>query len=133
MLAVASVRGLAGDLVVAAVVDEEAAASGTKALLASGFRAAGAIVTEPTGLDVAIAHKGFVGFEVETVGRAAHGSRPERGIDAIALMGPVLVELSALAERLRSAPVHRLLGPGSVHSSVIEGDRSSPAIPSGVS
>ena len=90
MVAAASARGLAGDVVVAAVADEEVAGAGTKALLASGLRADAAIVTEPTGLDVAIAHKGFVGFEIETAGRAAHGSRPERGIDAIALMGSVL-------------------------------------------
>ena len=67
-----------------------------------GLRADAAIVPEPTELDVAIAHKGFVGFEIETAGRAAHGSRPERGIDAIARMGPVLVELPALADRLPS-------------------------------
>src|SRR5580765_3011197 len=38
MLAVASARGLAGDVVLAAVADEEAAGSGTKALLASGLQ-----------------------------------------------------------------------------------------------
>ncbi len=67
-------------------------------------------MTEPTELNVAIAHKGFAGFEIENAGRAAHGSRPERGIDAIARIGPVLVELSALADRLRSEGGHPLLG-----------------------
>lgn len=129
MLAAASARGLAGDVVIAAVVDEEAAASGTKALLASGLRADAAIVTEPTELNVAIAHKGFVGFEIETAGRAAHGSRPERGIDAIARIGPVLVELSAFAEQLRSAPGHPLLGPGSLHTSLIEGGQEYSSYP----
>ena len=129
MLAVASAWGLAGDVVLAAVADEEAAGSGTKALLASGLRADAAIVTEPTELDVAIAHKGFAGFEIETAGRAAHGSRPERGIDAIARMGPVLVELSALAERLRSGEGHRLLGPGSLHASLIEGGQEYSSYP----
>lgn len=129
MLALASVRGLAGDLVLAAVVDEEAAGSGTEALIASGFQADAAIVPEPTELNVAIAHKGFVGFEIETTGRAAHGSRPERGIDAIARMGPVLVELLALADRLREGGGHRLLGPGSVHASLIEGGQEFSSYP----
>jgi acetylornithine deacetylase/succinyl-diaminopimelate desuccinylase-like protein len=129
MLAVASARGLAGDVVLAAVADEEVAGSGTKALLASGLGVDAAIVTEPTGLDVAIAHKGFVGFEIETAGRAAHGSLPERGIDAIARMGPVLVELAALAERLRSGEGHRLLGRSSLHASLIEGGRDYASYP----
>jgi acetylornithine deacetylase len=129
MLAAASVRGLAGDVVVAAVIDEEAAASGTKALLASGVRADAAIVTEPTELDVAIAHKGFVGFELETTGRAAHGSRPDRGIDAIARMGPVLVELAALVDRLGAMPGHPLLGPASLHTSLIEGGQEFSSYP----
>ena len=129
MVAAASARGLAGDVVVAAVADEEAAGAGTKALLASGLRADAAIVTEPTGLDVAIAHKGFVGFEIETAGRAAHGSRPERGIDAIALMGSVLVELSVLAQRLGNAAGHPLLGPSSLHTSLIEGGQEFSSYP----
>ena len=129
MLAVASVRGLAGDVVLAAVADEEVAGSGTTALLASGRRVDAAIVTEPTELDVAIAHKGFVGFEIETAGRAAHGSRPDLGVDAIARMGPVLVELAALAERLRTGDGHRLLGPSSLHTSLIEGGQDYASYP----
>ena len=129
MLTVASVRELAGDVVLAAVVDEEAAGAGTKALLASGIHADAAIVPEPTGLDVVIAHKGFVGFEIETAGRAAHGSRPERGVDAIARMGPILVELLTLAERLSSAAGHPLLGPSSMHTSLIEGGQEFSSYP----
>ena len=129
MLAVASVRGLAGDVVLAAVVDEEAGAAGTKSLVASGMLADAAIVTEPTDLTVAIAHKGFVGFEIATAGRAAHGSRPDRGVDAIAHMGPVLVQVQILAEGLRSTPGHELLGPGSVHASLIEGGQEYSSYP----
>ena len=129
MLAIAAARDLAGDVILAAVVDEEAAALGTKALLASGLRADAAIVTEPTELDVAIAHKGFVGFELETAGHAAHGSRPDLGVDAIARMGPVLVELVALADRLGDMAGHRLLGPGSLHTSLIEGGQEFSSYP----
>src|SRR5439155_26114804 len=80
-----------------------------------------AVVTEPTGLQVCIAHKGFVAFELETIGRAAHGSRPDLGIDAIAKMGHVLVGLDELDRTLRANPAHDLLGTGSLHASVISG------------
>ena len=70
---------------------------------------------------VCVAHKGFVGFEIETHGRAAHGSRPDLGVDAIAKMGHVLVSLDALDRSLRERPAHRLLGSGSVHAGVIAG------------
>jgi acetylornithine deacetylase len=129
MVAAASLRGLAGEVVVAAVCDEEAGGRGTKALLAAGQRADAAIVTEPTELAVAIAHKGFAGFEIETAGRAAHGSQPELGVDAILAMGPVMLELAALDRRLRATGGHPLLGTGSLHASVIEGGQEFSSYP----
>jgi acetylornithine deacetylase len=90
-------------------------------------RADAAIVTEPTGAEmtVAIAHKGFTWHEIVVRGRAAHGSRPEDGVDAIARMGPVLVELDRFAAELIGRSGHPLLGPGSIHASIIDGGRSS--------
>lgn len=111
---------LRGDVVVAAVVDEELASIGTESALET-IRADAAIVAEPTDMRVAIAHKGFVAFEVETHGRAAHGSRPDLGIDAIAKMGHVLVGLAALDRALRERPPHPLLGTGSAHAGVVAG------------
>ncbi|MEP7105617.1 MAG: M20/M25/M40 family metallo-hydrolase, partial [Chloroflexota bacterium] len=112
--------GLAGDVIVAAVADEEAGGLGTEAVLRR-WSADATIVTEPTELDLAIAHRGFVWIEVETRGRAAHGSRPQLGIDAIVKMGPILSGLEALDQRLRAGPGHPLLGTGSVHASIIAG------------
>jgi len=120
MLAAASVRGLAGDVILGAVVDEEAAGAGTRALL-SEHTADAAVLTEPTDLDVAIAHKGFVGFEIEVSGRAAHGSRPDLGIDAIARIGPIIVALAELDANLSRAAAHPTLGRSSLHCSTIEG------------
>ena len=122
-------HGLRGDVVVAAVVDEEVASIGTEALVSSGRRFDGAVVAEPTELDVAIAHKGFLGFEIETRGRAAHGSRPDLGEDAIARMGPVLTRLDALASHLLANASHPLLGRGSVHASLIEGGQEFSSYP----
>jgi acetylornithine deacetylase len=120
--------GLRGDVIVAAVVDEELASAGTESLVGR-VQADAAIVTEPTELRVAIAHKGFVGWEIETAGRAAHGSRPDLGVDAIARMGPVLVRVDGLAATLAHAPAHPLLGPGSVHASIIEGGQEFSSYP----
>src|SRR5262249_22627843 len=76
-----------------------------------------------------IAHKGFSAYEIEMPGRAAHGSRPDLGVDAIAAMGPVLTRLGELAARLEQEPGHALLGPGSVHASLIEGGQEHSSYP----
>jgi acetylornithine deacetylase len=107
-------------LIVAAVVDEEHASRGAEALV-QRWRADAAVVTEPTDLDVAVAHKGFQWVTVETRGRAAHGSRPAEGRDAIRRMGRVLARLEELGRALERRPAHPLLGPPSLHASLIHG------------
>ncbi len=111
--------GLAGDVVVAAVADEEHASLGVREVLRH-VRADAAIVTEPTELELVVAHKGFVWMRVEVEGMAAHGSRPHLGVDAIARAGPILVALGALDDALR-ATRHPLLGAANVHASRIAG------------
>jgi acetylornithine deacetylase len=118
----------AGRLIVAAVVDEEYASLGADALV-TRWRADGAVVTEPTDLQIAIGHKGFAWFEVETKGRAAHGSRPLDGRDAILRMGRVLHALEALDRRLQAAAPHPLMGTASLHASTIEGGRELSSYP----
>jgi len=120
--------GLRGDVLVAAVADEEFASIGVQALTGA-IEVDGCIVTEPTGLELCVAHRGFAWLEVETAGRAAHGSRPDLGIDAIARMGPVLVELAVLGDRLRAGAGHSLLGTGSLHASLIEGGQELSSYP----
>jgi acetylornithine deacetylase len=111
--------GLAGDVVVAAVADEEHASLGIQEALRR-VSADGAVVTEPTELEVVVAHKGFVWSEIEVTGRSAHGSRPHLGVDAILKMGAVLRELERLDGGLVDR-THPLLGRASVHASLIEG------------
>jgi acetylornithine deacetylase len=115
----AAALGLGGDVVVAAVADEEHASLGVQEVLRS-VRADAAIVTEPTELELVVAHKGFVWAEIEVAGRAAHGSRPHLGVDAIVKAGPVLTALGELDAAL-AGRTHPLLGRGSVHASLIEG------------
>src|SRR3954471_21961524 len=111
--------GLRGDVVVAAVADEEHASLGVQEALRA-LRADAAIVTEPTELELVVAHKGFVWIEIEVTGVAAHGLRPHLGVDAIVKSGPILTALGALDAALGER-MHPLLGRGSVHVSVIEG------------
>ena len=115
----AAAAGLSGDVVVAAVADEEHASLGVQEVLAA-VKADAAIVTEPTELELIVAHKGFVWAEIEVTGRAAHGSRPLEGVDAIVKTGPILTALGELDAALGDR-THPLLGRGSVHASLIEG------------
>jgi len=111
---------LRGDVILTAVSDEEFASIGTSSIVKQ-YHADAAIVTEPTELDVCVAHKGFAWLEVETMGTAAHGSLPELGVDAIVKMAKVLNGLEELDHTLRTSPSHPLLKSGSVHASLIEG------------
>jgi acetylornithine deacetylase len=118
----------AGRLIVAGVIDEEHASLGAEALV-TNWRADGAVVTEPTGLSIAIGHKGFAWVEVVTRGRAAHGSRPSDGRDAILRMGRVLARLERLDRELQALPPHALIGAPSLHASLIEGGRELSSYP----
>ena len=75
------------------------------------------------------AHKGFTWHEITTHGRAAHGSRPDLGVDAIAHMGRVLGQLEALAQDLTTRQAHPLLGHGSLHASLISGGQELSSYP----
>src|SRR5579871_1864427 len=119
--------GLGGDVIVAAVADEEDASTGIQDALRS-IDADGAVVTEPTELEVVVAHKGFVWSELEVTGRAAHGSRPWLGVDAIVKSGRLLVEIGELDAGL-AGRTHPLLGRASVHASLIEGGRELSSYP----
>ena len=114
-------RPPAGDLILTAVADEEAHSIGTEAI-AKTVTTDAAIVVEPTDMEVVIGHKGFVWLEIATAGVAAHGSRYDLGVDAITKMGPILVAIADLDQRLRvDRQPHPLLDRASVHASLIEG------------
>lgn len=117
-------------VVVAAVADEEHASRGMVDVLdhMDLSEVDAAIVTEPTELEVAVAHKGFVWQRIDVEGVAAHGSRPHLGRDAIMDLGPVLAGLATLDEGL-AATTHPLLGAGSLHASMVSGGRDWSTIP----
>ncbi|WP_082579680.1 ArgE/DapE family deacylase [Arthrobacter sp. Soil736] len=109
-----------GDIILALVADEEFASAGTEEVLRH-FTADAAIVSEPTHEDIVVAHRGFAWFEVTIHGVAAHGSRPDLGVDAIAKAGRFLTGIDDLAMALKDGPAHPILGTGNIHASVIRG------------
>jgi acetylornithine deacetylase len=109
-----------GRLIVACVADEEFESIGADALVKT-WKADAAIVTEPTDLRMAVGHKGFAWLELETKGRAAHGSRPAEGRDAILRMGRVLNALEARDRELQTREPVPMQGTASLHASIIAG------------
>jgi acetylornithine deacetylase len=124
----ASKRKVRGDILVACVADEENTSLGSEEV-ARHYRPDAVVVTEPTGLDLIVTHKGFVWLDVIVEGRAAHGSQPENGIDAIAKAGRFLVALDGYARRLLQGPPYPRLGTGSVHASIIRGGEEMSSYP----
>lgn len=122
-----SKQRLKSDVVFAGVVDEEYHSIGTSTLI-KRFKTDAAIVGEPTQMDVAVAHKGYAWIEAETVGKRAHGSVPEQGVDAIEEMGKILSELRSLRSQYR-LKVHPLLGTPKIHTSTIVGGSEWSSVP----
>jgi acetylornithine deacetylase len=112
--------GSTPSLVVLLTADEEHASLGMEAAV-SRVAADLAVVCEPTGLAVMPAHKGFVWVTGAFEGRAAHGSLPEEGIDAIRHAALFLSELDRYSGRLAARAPHPLLGHGSIHAGTITG------------
>jgi len=123
----ARARTFRGELIVILSADEEHASLGLQAVLETGVTADAAVVCEPTSLAIMPAHKGFVWLEVGFRGRAAHGSRPDRGVDAIRHAARFLTGLDVLEAELDAAEPHPLLGRGSLHAGTIEGG-SAPSV-----
>ncbi|TYL50489.1 M20/M25/M40 family metallo-hydrolase [Agromyces mariniharenae] len=122
MVAAAGAHGTPhrGDVVLALVADEEHASLGTEDVL-EHVVTDGAVVVEPTGLDLVTSHRGFAWATVTVHGRAAHGSRPDLGVDAIAKAGRLLTAIDDLGARLAAGTRHPLLGTGSMHAGTITG------------
>jgi acetylornithine deacetylase len=129
--AVARAGDFPGRLVATFVTDEEHSSIGTQAICRAieRWRPDAAVIVEGSDLEVVVAHKGFAWATIETHGFAAHGSRFELGRDAIFLMGRVVSRLEELnRELLRRAP-HPLVGPPSLHASLISGGQELSSYP----
>jgi acetylornithine deacetylase len=130
-LANAKSRPQETEIVFAGLVDEENAQIGSRALVASGFKADLAIVGEPTRLQVVTAHKGSLWLQLETRGRAAHGATPQLGENAVHEMARIVDLLETdYAARLRKYR-HPLLGTATVNVGTISGGAQPNIVPDG--
>ncbi len=122
MAVAASLAGteFGGRLLLALVADEEYSSLGTAAFVRE-HAADACIVTEPSALELVLAHKGFVWAEVTTRGRAAHGSRWDLGSSAIADMGRVIAALDEFDREVLRSRTHPLVGPASMHPALVRG------------
>lgn len=111
---------LSGDVILTAVSDEEHGSIGTESVL-EVCTADAAILTEPTGLELCVAHRGFAVFEIEITGKVSHSSQPELGINAINGLGWVLTEIEILNQKLEQREVHPLLGQGHAQATLVTG------------
>jgi len=89
----------------------------------------GALFLEPTEEQIGVSHKGFNWYELEVIGKAAHGSRPEEGIDAILPLRAALGEFARIQDELLARAPDPLLGHAGLHSSKIEGGTELSVIP----
>jgi acetylornithine deacetylase len=117
------------NVTMACTVDEEHTFLGVQELVKRGIRADMAVVAEPTKLEIVNAHKGAVRWDIQTTGKACHSSAPERGVNAIYRMGTLLQAIEQLAQDLRRAPPHPVLGPPTLSVGRIEGGTSVNTVP----
>ncbi|OKL56038.1 hypothetical protein UA08_08709 [Talaromyces atroroseus] len=115
-----------GEIIVAAVADEEDTSQGTQDILAAGWRADAAVIPEPTNAAIVTAHKGFLWVELDILGVAAHGSLPSEGVDAILHAGSFL---HALEVYQKQPPTDQILGQASLHCGLISGGEEPSSYP----
>jgi acetylornithine deacetylase len=117
------------EICLVALVDEENGQAGSRFLAKSGLKANLAIVGEPTRLQIVTAHKGDLWLQLETKGKAAHGSRPELGRNAVHLMAKIVHLLETdYARELRQAR-HWLLRHPTINVGAISGGRQPNIVP----
>jgi len=116
-----------GEIIFAAVADEESENRGVRRLVAQGIKADYAVVGEPTNLNVCIAHKGSIFLRASFIGRAAHSSKPERGVNAVYAASEYALRIEKLSRRFKVK--HRLLGKPSLAVTIVRGGVKDNVIP----
>lgn len=128
-LAGAARRPAHTEITLAALVDEECGQAGSRALVARGFKADLAIIGEPTRLKVVTAHKGVLWLQLQTRGKAAHGSRPELGRNAVYKMADVITALRREYVPRLQRRRHPVLGTASLNVGCIQGGHQANIVP----
>lgn len=131
VLEVAKKRGAAHEteIVFCAFVDEEDGQNGSRRLARGGFKADLAIVGEPTKLKAVTAHKGDLWLKIETRGKAAHGSKPHLGKNAVLAMCPIVEWLEGPYAKSLKKRKHWLLGNPTISVGAIWGGTQANVVP----
>jgi succinyl-diaminopimelate desuccinylase len=116
-----------GEVILAAVADEEGASAGARALLRD-LRADAAIVGEPTSLKLVTCHKGSLRPVVEIQGRAAHAAQPEDGVNAVYGVGRLLAMMEQHGREL-DARAHPLVGSPTILPVLVNGGEALNMVP----
>ncbi|RLG09368.1 MAG: hypothetical protein DRN68_01705 [Thaumarchaeota archaeon] len=116
-----------GEIIFAAVADEESENRGVRRLISQGIKANCAVVGEPTNLNVCIAHKGSIFLRVSFIGKAAHSCQPERGVNAVYAASEYALRIEKLSKRFRIE--HKLLGKPSLAVTILRGGVKDNVIP----
>lgn len=109
-----------GRVLVALVADEEYASIGAQDFV-KRHKADACVLTEPSEGRLILGHKGFVWADIVAKGRAAHGSRWDLGVSAIAKMGRIIAALDRFDQQELRRRTHPLVGSASQHCSLIQG------------
>lgn len=117
------------EIIFVGLVDEEFGQAGSRLLAQKGPKADLAIAGEPTTLKVVSAHKGNLWIRLSTTGKAAHGSTPQHGTNAITRMSPILEALTNDYRKLLSKKVHPLLGSPTISIGTIRGGSQPNVVP----
>jgi succinyl-diaminopimelate desuccinylase len=118
---------LGGALTMHLAADEELAGiHGTKVLWERGFlRQDACVVGEPSGLQVGLAERGGAWITATTRGRAAHGSTPHLGVNAITSMARFLLRIEEVLPDLE----HALVGRPTVNAALVSGGTAPNVVP----
>lgn len=112
---------LKGDLIFAGVIDEEEASRGTIDLIEKGIQADGAIVGEPSDLEICIAHRGLEWFEFSFKGKSVHGGRQKEGINAIVKASDFIKKVDSELVPKLDQRIHPVAGSSSMNYGLIHG------------
>lgn len=112
---------LKGDVLVESVVDEEGGGNGTMACIARGYQADGAIISEPTELEIMPAHMGWLFYKIEVKGKALHSSMKWKGVNAIEKMIKIMHALQELERRWCMEKRSDMLPPPTINFGTIHG------------
>jgi succinyl-diaminopimelate desuccinylase len=120
---------LNGDIILAGAAGEETDSCGAERFVSKFNKQntlAGVIIPEPTDFDIVIAHRGLLWLQVSAKGKAAHGSTPHLGINAITLMRQFLDELDKYKFPVKP---HKLLGSCSMSINTMETGKAINIVP----